>query len=234
MLKITGTMMMVLMLTALTASAAWVPLEVTSWDESTVQASYLDAKATINKSGLRYVDYHNNNMTYDLQDLSNKGTMWLSENVQTTHWISFGFETKVTVGEITAWNFNDLSQLSAGIQTFRVWYTQDPTSVDIEDRDWKKTWGDNDPPLTLTMNRATGSNYYQPNTTIDVAADLSLLNGIEITGLKLEVIDTYGSNQAGLSEIQFDGNEVPEPATMGLLAVGGMAMLRSRRRRNNK
>jgi hypothetical protein len=220
MLKITGTMMMVLMLTALTASAAWVPLEVTSWDESTVQASYLDAKATINKSGLRYVDYHNNNMTYDLQDLSNQGTMWLSENVETPHWISFGFDTEVTVGQITAWNFNDLSQLSAGIQNFRVWYTQDPTS--------QGSWVDAG---TATLARATGSNYYQPNTTIDVS---DLLGNIEITGLRLEVIDTYGSGQAGLSEIQFEGNEVPEPATMGLLAVGGIAMLRSRRRRNKK
>jgi hypothetical protein len=231
MLKITGTMMLVLMLTTLTASAAW--LVPTSSDQSSMATPDLIAATTWNGNGLRYGDLHNNNMTYDLQDLSVEGTMWLSKFGEENHWISFGFEGPVMIEELTTWNFNDLSQLSAGIQDFRMWYTKSDTSVALKDRVWEKTWDDNDPPLTLTLNRGTGSNYYQPNTTINIAAEVPFLEDMELTGLMLEVMTTYGSSQAGLSEIHFEG-KVPEPATMGLLAVGGIAMLRSRRRRNNK
>ncbi len=225
MLKITGTMMLVLMLTTLSASAAW--LAPTSSEQSTTQETYLTAETTINGNGLRFVDYHNNNMTYDLPDTSEKGMMWLSEDGDVAGaWVAFGFDTSVTIDALTAWNFNDVSQLSAGIQEFRVLYTTETSSPLVS-----RTWIDAG---TSTMARATGSNYYLPNTTIDVATQLPGLDGVELTGIMLEVLSSYGSSQVGLSEIRFDGEVVPEPATMGLLAVGGIAMLRSRRRRNKK
>ena len=226
MLKITGTMMLVLMLTTLTASAAWVPLTPIESDQSSMATPDLIAETTWNGNGLRYGGLHNNNMTYDLQNLSAEGTMWLSEFGETDHWISYGFAGPVTIKELTTWNFNDLSLLPAGIQEFQIRYTQDATTVALKDRTWSAPIGSD------TLNPAAGSNYYESNTTID-AADVGL-EGVVLTGLKLEVISTYGSTQAGLSEIHFEGTEVPEPATMGLLAVGGIAMLRSRRRRNQK
>jgi hypothetical protein len=224
MLKITGTMMLVLMLTTLTASAAW--LTPTESDQSTLYASYLTAETTINGNGLRLVDYHNNNMTYDLPDTSVEGMMWLSENCDAAPWIAFGFDGPVTIEGLTVWNFNDVSQLSAGIEDFRILYTTD-TTLPLASRMWTLAG-------TSTLNRGTGSNYYLPNTSIDIATELPGLDGVALTGLMLEVVTTYGSSQVGLSEIHFEGTEVPEPATMGLLAVGGLAMLRSRRRRNNK
>lgn len=223
MLKITGTMMLVLMLTTLTASAAW--LAPTESAQSTTDEAYLTAETTINGNGLRYVDNHNNNMTYDLPDTSVMGMMWLSENGDTNASIAYGFDTAVTIEGLTTWNFNDKSQLSAGIQEFRILYTTD-TVLPLASRTWINAG-------TGVMARGTGSNYYLPNT-IDVATQLPGLEGVELTGIMLEVISSYGSNQVGLSEIRFDGEVVPEPATMGLLAVGGIAMLRSRRRRNNK
>jgi hypothetical protein len=229
MLKITGTMMLVLMLTALTASAAWVPLVPINADQSSMQASYLNADTTINGNGLRYGDLHNNRMGYDLQNLAVDGTMWLSEFGEEDHWISFDFGAMVTIEEITVWNFNDISQLSAGIHDFYILYTQDAASVPLADRSWEKAGTETQ---FETLNDGTGSNFYTPNTTLSAA--MVGLEGVVLTGLKLEVINTYGSSQAGLSEIHFEGTEVPEPATMGLLAVGGIAMLRSRRRRNNK
>jgi len=226
MLKITGTMMLVLMLTTLTASAAWAPLTVDESDQSTTAADYLTAETTWNGNGLRYVDYHNNNMTYDLPDTSVAGMMWLSEVGDVTEqWVAYEFTNAVKVKELTVWNYNDVSQLAASIQEFRVLYTTDTTSP-LKDRSWENAG-------TATLARGTGNNYYLPNTTIDTAL-LDGLNDRAITGLMLEVISTYGSSQAGLSEIHFEGEVVPEPATMGLLAVGGLAMLRSRRRRNNK
>ena len=218
--------MLVLMLTTMVASAAWVTP--TESDQSSVAATNLTAETTIDGAGMRYVNRHNYEMDSDSLDPSVKATMWLSEvGPVNTAWVAFGFETAVTIERIVAWNFNDYRLLTAGIQDFRILYTTDTTSP-LKDRSWIDAG-------TSTMNVGTGSDYSLPNTTIVVSAtDLPGLVDEEITGLMLKVISTYGSSQAGLSEIRFEGEVVPEPATMGLLAVGGLAMLRSRRRRNNK
>jgi hypothetical protein len=225
MLKITGTMMLVLMLTTLSASAAWLaPLES---EESSSAETYLAAETTVNGNGMYSPGtYHSRNSTYSAFTPGVMGMMWLSENSDTEPWVAFGFDTPVTIEEMTLWNYNDRSQLSAGILEARVLYTSD-TTLPLEDRTWTEAG-------TITVARATGSEYYSANTVIHVAADLEDLDGEEVTGIMLEVLRTYGSTQAGLSEISFEGEVVPEPATMGLLAVGGIAMLRSRRRRNKK
>ena len=217
--------MLVLMLTTMVASAAWVTP--TESDQSSVAATNLTAETTWNGAGMRYVNRHNYEMDSDSLDPSVKATMWLSEvGPVNTAWVAFGFETAVTIDRIIAWNFNDWRLLTAGIQDFRILYTTDTTSP-LKDRSWIDAG-------TSTMNIGTGSDYSLPNTTIDSATQLPGLDGVELTGLRLEVISTHGLSQAGLSEIHFEGEVVPEPATMGLLAVGGLAMLRSRRRRNNK
>ena len=225
MLKITGTMMLVLMLTTLSASAAW--LAPANSDQSSSDEAYLTAETTVNDNGM-YVPtpntYHSNNATYSPFTPGVMGMMWLSENGDEEPWVAFGFDNLVTIDEMKIWNFNDQSQLSAGILEARVFYTTD-TTLPLASRTWIDAG-------TIAVARATGSGYYGANTVVDVPTDLPGLDGMKMTGVMLEVLDTYGSTQAGLSEIQFEG--VPEPATMGLLAVGGIAMLRSRRRRNKK
>jgi hypothetical protein len=227
MLKITGTMMLVLMLTTLTASAAWVTP--TTSDQSSSHKTYLKADTTINDNGM-YMPipdmYHDNDMAYSLFTPGEEGMMWLSDTSDTAPSVYYGFADSVTIDQLTIWNFNDRSQLSAGILEARVLYTTD-TALALKDRSWSAAG-------IITVARGTGVGIYEANTLIDVATELPGLNEVELTGIMLEVISTYGSTQAGLSEIHFDGEVVPEPATMGLLAVGGMAMLRSRRRRNKK
>jgi hypothetical protein len=227
MLKITGTMMLVLMLTTLTASAAW--LTPTESDQSTLDASYLTAETTINGNGLRFVDFHNNNKTYNYPDTSEEGMMWLSETADVAGaWVAFGFDSPVTVETLTVWNFNHASDIEAGIKDFRILYTTD-TTLPLASRTWTDAG-------TGTLDIATGLSYYKPNTSIDVATELPGLANVELTGIMLEVVTNYDSDSdhVGLSEIRFEGEVVPEPATMGLLAVGGLEMLRSRRRSNNK
>jgi hypothetical protein len=234
MLKITGTMMLVLMLTTMTASAAWVPLEVTmTSDESSSHKTYLTAETTINDNGMYDDDplykntYHDDSMTLSEFSLGKTGMMWLSAVGDTERTVFYGFDEKVKIDTIRIWNFNDDSQLSAGIKKANVYYTTETGS--LAGREWKPASEDE-----IAVARGTGAKYYSANTQVDVSSQLLKMSGLEITGLKLEVIETYGSSQAGLSEIQFEGEVVPEPATMGLLAMGGLAMLRSRRRRNNK
>ena len=226
MLKITGTMMLVLMLTTLTASAAW--LVPTESDQSSTSEAYLTAATTINGNGM-YVPipdtYHTNNMTYSSFSPGETGMMWLSNLVgDAAPSVYYGFDSLVTIDTLKIWNFNDESQLDASIEEAQVRYTTD-TGLPLASRTWIDAG-------TIVLTRGTGSGYYVGNAPID-ATTLGL-DGVEITGLMLEVLDTYGSEQAGLSEIHFEGEVVPEPATMGLLAVGGIAMLRSRRRRNKK
>ena len=219
--------MLVLMLTTLSSSAAWIaPADS---DQSSADETYLTAETTVNGNGM-YVPtpntYHSNNATYSPFTPGEMGMMWLSEDGDDEPWVAFGFGGLITVDELKIWNFNDQSQLSAGILEARVLYTTD-TTLPLASRMWTDAG-------TIAVARGTGSGYYGANTVIDVPTDLPGLDGVEMTGIMLEVLDTYGSTQAGLSEINFEGTEVPEPATMGLLAVGGIAMLRSRRRRNKK
>ena len=169
--------------------------------------------------------YHTNNMTYSSFSPGETGMMWLSNLVgDAAPSVYYGFDSLVTIDTLKIWNFNDESQLDAGIQKAQVGYTTD-TGLPLASRTWIDAG-------TIELTRGTGSGYYAGNAPID-ATTLGL-DGVEITGLMLEVISTYDSEQAGLSEIHFEGEVVPEPATMGLLAVGGIAMLRSRRHRNKK
>jgi hypothetical protein len=226
MLKITGTMMLVLMLTTLTASADW--LTPNDSDQSSSSETYLTAETTINGNGM-YAPipdtYHTSNMTYSSFSPGETGMMWLSELGDAAPSVYYGFNDLVTLDTLKIWNFNDESQLDASIEDAEVFYTAG--AEPLASRTWISAG-------TITLARGTGSAYYVGNAPIDIATELPGLENMEITGLMLEVLTTYGSNQAGLSEIHFEGEVVPEPATMGLLAVGGLAMLRSRRRRNNK
>jgi PEP-CTERM motif len=62
-------------------------------------------------------------------------------------------------------------------------------------------------------------------------------NEVLATHVRLKIMDNWGyrtvpNNFAyfGINEVQFGGRPIPEPATLGLLAMGGLAMIRRRRR----
>lgn len=62
---------------------------------------------------------------------------------------------------------------------------------------------------------------------------------IQATHIRFDVLDNYGYSSpsgwcySGFAEVQFDGIPVPEPASLGLFALMGMALLRRRRSRLN-
>jgi hypothetical protein len=56
-----------------------------------------------------------------------------------------------------------------------------------------------------------------------------IFDSVQSGATKIEVLGTNGNNQWGLDEIEvYTG--VPEPATMSLMALGGIALIRRRRR----
>ena len=89
----------------------------------------------------------------------------------------------------------------------------------------------------FTLEGPVGGHFYlnqAPGTDNYIDADMLDLGGGWARYVRFTVVDYYGttpgSDYVGLSEVRFYGT-VPEPATLSLLALGGLGLLRRRRRR---
>jgi len=60
---------------------------------------------------------------------------------------------------------------------------------------------------------------------------LLALDEWDVRYVQFNILSNYGDpSHTGLSEVQFHGVPIPEPVTLTLLALGGLALLRRRRR----
>lgn len=157
------------------------------------------------------------------------GFMWLSSgegfggtDPNPTYTVNLGGLYDLT--GVRVFNYNENSGnpglfTGRGVQTTNVLVSQDGTNFTQL----------NPVGSPITLPRAPGNNGYTGD-----FFDLVQLTGgpVRARAIQFDILSNYGgdANFYGLSELQFDGTLVPEPTSLGLLALGGLAALRRRRR----
>ncbi|MBN1435818.1 MAG: PEP-CTERM sorting domain-containing protein [Sedimentisphaerales bacterium] len=142
-------------------------------------------------------------------------------------WAAWDFADLFELGVMDVWNFNynvsgtDLT--SRGFNEVRIHYraTESDPWTELVGSAGDTHW--NDTTSCWDFEKATGEVNYAANTNID-------FGGVEAQYVVLTCLSTHGDNTyPGLSEVRFEGTLVPEPLSLGLLAIGGLVTLRRRR-----
>ena len=158
--------------------------------------------------------------------MSQTGMAYLMVDMQTTQ----------TIGQINIWNYKEAGLYAGpngtdrGAKTVEIWYAlagatiptaggsdQDPPCQFTDTTGWTKL-------MTIDLNPATLSG---------AASDMLDVMDFQAQYVLFNVLSQQNSAQggnAGISEIQFLQGQMPEPATSGLVALGGLALLIRRRR----
>ena len=138
----------------------------------------------------------------------------------TAPWIKVDLGATVAVGKMYVWN-GASSNKDWGAQTVDIYYATTDPGVNVNDSEaafnpagWT-LWSSG-----VTFAKHAGSGSYLPTDDFDL--------NVTARYIALNVTVAYGGiNNASIAELQFE--VVPEPATMSLLALGGLALLRRRR-----
>ena len=125
--------------------------------------------------------------------------------------LTFDLGTDQDVNLIKVWNYNESGQTVRSIKNLEIWASDD-------DSTYTQVGG------TWTLDQARDA---------AIASDQTVLALPQLNTryVQFRPLTVYGNsnNFYGIGEVQFY-NVVPEPATMSLLAIGGIAMLRRRRK----
>ena len=144
--------------------------------------------------------------------------MWLGLTSVPT-WAHVNLGDLYTVDDMYMWNYKEGGGTDGGRQvvTYNLWYSADASATPgtFTDPKWTQLPGG-----TINATQVGAGSSYTFSDQIAINQDASVI-GFEI----LTAVD----NRAGIAELQFDGALVPEPSTMGLLALSGLALLRRRR-----
>lgn len=153
------------------------------------------------------------------------GTMWLSNGVFAAPndplptFVVFDLGGNYNMDSIRVWNYNEtrLAALTG----------RGSNSVDIS---VSSSVGGLFTSLgNFTFNQATGSETTDFSQIVDIAA----LGAADNTRLiRFDILSNHGGDNefAGLSEVRFNGNAVPEPAAMGFMALASSGLVLRRRR----
>ena len=148
------------------------------------------------------------------------GNAWISGFSKAT-WISFDFPgtDSYYVDDMYVWNFNQSA--TRGLHEISIWYSNDATTKD--NGTWTKL-GDYD----LQMGSFNTSETYTDVISFDTNVKwVKFLDQSATAHNDYDTgIDTHGEGEDGLSEVAFF---TPEPATVAILGLGSIALLRRRR-----
>ncbi len=147
--------------------------------------------------------------------------MWLSDVDDTAGWAQFDLGAVYTISSFNVWNY------------YEGWGGSEQRSVNGVTIVYGST--------TANMAAGTidGSSTVPDITSFTIAPTTDPYAGTTYTPassfnaryVQFDISSTHGATFAGMAEVQFDGVPVPEPATMSLLAFGGLGVLLMRRRR---
>ena len=171
------------------------------------------------------------------------GKFWYGAQNVANPWIIFEFDDVYKIDAMNIYNFVAQSWMGIGgaigfenqeswdgIKDVTVWVTT--SDVVGASSVWVQV-----PGITQFdfAGNVVGSGWYVPNG-INPIQPFDL-NGIEARAIKFEIINSHNGSDGflkygvGLNDVKFYGREIetPEPATMSLLALGGLALLRRRK-----
>jgi len=124
-------------------------------------------------------------------------------------------------------------------------YTVDSMEVwNFSEADWSVNRGVNAVTVEYGLTAALGSTVagitnltIAPASAGGITGTTYAMGSVDARYIKIDIapgagIGNHGDTSIfyGMNEVQFDGTEVPEPATMSLLAIGGLALIRRRKR----
>ena len=147
--------------------------------------------------------------------------MWLGQSSTNAgpQWINVDLGGLYTVGDMYMWNYKEGGGGDGGRQvvTYNLWYSADASATPgtFTDPKWTQLPGG-----TINATQVGAGSSYGFSDQIAINQDARVIGFEILTGV---------DNRAGIAELQFDGALVPEPSTMGLLALSGLALLRRRR-----
>lgn len=207
----------------ITASSYW------SWNS----ASHFLPERLIDGSGI----YEGGWFHHSAYDDAHRERMWLSgwENNDANpavpssdgnHWLLFTFDQAYDLGEMWIWNYNEIGSPTSGGNYRSLGVKGVTIEYSLNGTDWTGMF-DGDIPITDdNFFEADGDSYlHGPSFSLDFEGASAQYVRINID---LGANRSYNgtSENVGLSEVRF--NLIPEPASLSLLAMGGLLLGRRR------
>jgi hypothetical protein len=138
-------------------------------------------------------------------------TMWMSTGA-TSGWIAFDLGTKYAVSALHVWNYN--------LGAWPVYFNRGVKDVMVQYKNALDVWVNAE---SMQFTKATSGDYRGDN--------YALTSPINAQYIRFSISTNWGyENTVGIQEVRFVGDNIPEPATMGLLLSGGLVFILRRRR----
>ena len=151
-------------------------------------------------------------------------SMWLTTvpgfgGADTNPFVIVDLGAEYSVASFQVWNYNELNGFNTrGVQNVEILSSTTPGSG-------------NDAPAAGTFTSQGNFTFAQaPGTAGYVGQVLGFATPFTARYIKLDINSNWGGDGFGLSEIQFNTSPIPEPASLGLIGLGAMALARRGRK----